>query len=67
MDAEPVIDHKPIWGLLVGNGISLVGSAVSAIAIPWYVLETTGSAARVGVVAFFVAAPLFLAGIFGGP
>lgn len=67
MDAGTANDRKPIWGLLAGNGVSLVGSAVSAIAIPWYVLETTGSAARVGLVAFFVAAPLFLAGIFGGP
>lgn len=67
METGQQIDRKPIWGLLVGNGISLIGSAVSAIAIPWYVLETTGSAARVGLVAFFVAAPLFLSGILGGP
>jgi MFS family permease len=60
-------DRRPLWGLLFGNGISMIGSAVSAIAIPWYVLETTGSAARVGLVAFFVAAPLFVSGILGGP
>jgi MFS family permease len=60
-------ERKPLWGLLIGNGISLIGSAVSAIAIPWYVLETTGSAARVGLVAFFVALPMFASGILGGP
>jgi MFS family permease len=56
----------PVYALLVANAISLIGSAVSAIAIPWFVLQTTGSASKTGLVAFFVVLPHFLAGVFGG-
>jgi MFS family permease len=66
MTARPVVDRMPIYALLGANTISLAGSALTMIALPWFVLQTTGSAALTGLAGFFVALPGFLAGIFGG-
>lgn len=56
----------PIYGLLVGNAVSQIGNVMTMVALPWFVLETTGSAAQTGLVGFFVALPAFLSGLFGG-
>src|SRR5690606_41955441 len=37
------------------------------VALPWFVLETTGSAVQAGLAGMATALPAFLAGIFGGP
>lgn len=52
--------------LLGANIISLVGNVLSMIALPWFVLQTTNSPARAGLVGFAVFLPGFAAGIFGG-
>lgn len=36
------------------------------IAVPWFVLQTTGSAAQTGITGFFTILPVVLAGFFGG-
>jgi MFS family permease len=57
----------PLFALLFANAVSTTGNALTFVAIPWFVLETTGSAARTGLaggVAFLAAV---LAGLFGGP
>jgi MFS family permease len=59
-------DPKPVVALLAANAISLTGNTLTALAIPWFVLITTGSAARTGVVAFAQMAPIVLASFFGG-
>jgi MFS family permease len=56
----------PLTALVVANATSLVGNVVASVAIPWFVLETTGSAARAGVAAFFTTLPLALGAVFGG-
>ncbi len=33
------------------HGISALGSAMTNLAVPWFILQTTGSAARTGLVA----------------
>ena len=43
--------RRPLYGWLTAEAISLTGTRVSTIAIPLFVLETTGSAARTGIVA----------------
>ena len=35
--------------LIAANAISQLGNVVAVVALPWYVLETTGSAALTGV------------------
>jgi len=56
----------PIISLFTANAISLVGNVLTAIAIPWFVLQTTGSATRTGITGFFTVLPVMLAGFFGG-
>jgi MFS family permease len=59
-------NRAPILALLSANAISLVGSTLTMIALPWFVLQTTGSAAMTGLAGFFTFLPAFIAGIFGG-
>jgi len=57
----------PMWGLLAAQAISLTGSRMTMLALPWFVLVTTHSAAMTGVVAFAEMAPYVLACALGGP
>jgi len=56
----------PIFAFLGGNAISLIGSMLTMVALPWFVLETTGSAGKMGITAFVIALPGFVMGVFGG-
>ncbi len=58
--------RRPLFALLGASAISQAGNSLAALAIPWYVLETTGSAARTGIVAFAGLVPMVLASFFGG-
>ncbi len=57
----------PALALLSANAVSITGNAMVSVAIPWFVLQTTGSAAKTGFT--FAAIGLFnvLATFFGGP
>lgn len=57
---------SPLYSLFIANAISLIGNVFSLIAIPWFVLQTTGSATQTGVTGFFTILPVVLAGFFGG-
>lgn len=57
----------PFRVLLTANAVSLAGTAMTLLALPWFVLVTTGSAARTGVVAACETLPLVLASGLGGP
>jgi MFS family permease len=59
--------RRPLAGLLTAEMISLVGSRMSMIALPWFALTSTGSAAKTGVVAFAEMLPYVLACALGGP
>jgi MFS family permease len=52
--------------LLVADGISQTGNMLTMLAVPWFVLETTGSAARTGLTAAAEAIAIVVAGFFGG-
>ncbi|AUY48593.1 MFS transporter [Streptomyces sp. CB01881] len=58
---------RPLAGVLGAMAISLTGTRVSAIALPWFVLATTGSATMTGVVAFVEMAPYVLVKALAGP
>lgn len=47
--------------------VSLTGTRISAIALPWFVLVTTGSATQTGLVAFFEMAPYVAFKALSGP
>ncbi|MDQ3668709.1 MAG: MFS transporter [Actinomycetota bacterium] len=66
MSPHTVGRRLPLYALVAANAVSLLGNTVAAVAIPWFVLVTTGSAARTGIAAFFTTAPLALGALFGG-
>ena len=57
----------PVVGFLTGTGISLLGNSMAMLAIPWFVLDITGSASRTGFAGVATALPMALSGIVGGP
>jgi MFS family permease len=59
--------RAPFVALLSSYAISVAGTAMSGIAIPWLVLTTTGSAAKTGLAAFASMAPYVLAQALAGP
>lgn len=54
-------------GWLVSEAFSLTGTRVSMIALPWFVLTTTGSATQTGLVAFAEMLPLVVLKVLSGP
>ena len=67
---QPIAPAKPnpipLYSLFIANAISLVGNVFTLIAIPWFVLQTTGSATKTGITGFFNILPVVLAGFLGG-
>ena len=58
--------RRPLTGLLAAHAVSTTGNVLTLIALPLYVLTTTGSAALTGVTGAFATAPVVLGGTFGG-
>jgi MFS family permease len=58
--------RRPFAALLLSTIVSLVGSQFTLIALPWFVLTTTGSTAQAGLVGFATLLPGLIAGLFGG-
>ena len=58
--------RAPLVGLLAGHAVSMTGNVLTLIALPLYVLTTTGSAALTGVTGFFATLPVVVGGTFGG-
>lgn len=56
----------PVYAMLAANAVSLSGNVLTNVAIPWYVLETTGSAARTGVAGAASLLPMIVAAVVGG-
>jgi MFS family permease len=55
----------PIIAFFVGNAISYVGDMFTLLAIPWFVLLTTGSVTQTGITAFFATLPSVFSAFFG--
>jgi MFS family permease len=66
MALQTIRPRRALLALVAANTVSLLGNVVAAVAIPWFVLVTTGSATRTGVAAFFTTLPLALGALFGG-
>ena len=52
--------------LTAADNISRLGDVMTAVVIPWFVLETTGSAGRTGVVVFAGAVAVVISLFLGG-
>ncbi len=59
--------RKPLYGWLTSEAVSLTGTRVSMIALPFFVLVTTNSPVKTGLVALFEMVPLVLLKVLGGP
>jgi MFS family permease len=57
----------PILALLAANAVSEAGNVLAFVAIPWFVLQTTGSAVRTGLTGATFLLAAVVAGVFGGP
>lgn len=55
----------PVYSLFIGNNISYVGDILTLLAIPWFVLQTTGSVEQAGITGFFSTLPMVLSAFFG--
>src|SRR5438477_9448110 len=60
----PVLRSRPLAALLVAEVISTTGSQMTWLALPWFVLVTTGSATKTS---FVLAAELAGLAVFGLP
>ena len=58
---------RPIVGLITSEALAYTGTRLAMIAIPWFVLETTGSPAQMGLVTLFEMGAYTLARLFVGP
>jgi nitrate/nitrite transporter NarK len=65
--AEPRPSYRGLAGLLTAEAVSLSGTRLSMIAIPWFVISSTGSPLLTGLVAFAETAPYVVAKALGGP
>lgn len=61
------VSRRPVAVLLSAFGVSLIGTRLSMIALPLFVLQTTGSATRTGLVAMAEMGPYVIAQALGGP
>ncbi|MFG2618260.1 MFS transporter [Streptomyces sp. NPDC048507] len=61
------MSRRPFVAVLAANMVSTAGTSLTLIGVPWFVLQTTGSAGRAGVVAFCATLPVIVAALVGGP
>ena len=59
--------RAPFTALMTSYFISMLGTSMSQLAIPWMVLTTTGSASKTGLVAFAEMGPYVMAQALAGP
>jgi MFS family permease len=66
---DPAIrGRRPLLTLLAANAVSQMGNMmVQAVAIPWFVLETTGSPTRTGLTGAAIAVGAVVPSALGGP
>jgi MFS family permease len=60
------VTRVPLGALLAANAISITGNRITQLAIPWFVLQTTGSVAKTGLVGFFSLLPFVISAALSG-
>ncbi len=66
IDLGPLRRNRDYRALYVGQFVSLVGSMITYVAIPYQVFALTGSSLAVGLLGTVQLVPLLLAALFGG-
>ncbi len=62
-----IADRTPIFALLAAEAVSQVGNMMTVVAGPWFVLQTTGSAAKTGLVGAALVLGSVVPAVVGGP
>src|SRR4051812_30722822 len=57
--------RRSLFGLILGNAVSPTGNVVAVVAIPWFVVGSTGSSAKTRLAAFCTTVPLGLGALAG--
>jgi len=60
------VRRAPLYALFLADAISVSGNIVALVAIPWFVLQETGSPAFTGLAGFFTFLPVVFAAFLGG-
>ena len=66
LDITPLRTSRPFRTLLLGDAVSVIGTQVTAVAVPLQVYRQTQSAAAVGLVGIAGLVPLVVLGLYGG-
>lgn len=61
------VDRRPLAMVLAANLVSIAGNCLTYLGVPWFVLQRTGSATKVGIVGFCSLLPVVLAALVTGP
>jgi MFS family permease len=66
MSRRELIRNRALLGVLARDVVSLTGSQMTLLALPWFVLTTTGSPARMAIVFAVESASMAVFGFLGG-
>jgi MFS family permease len=59
-------DRRPLAAVLAASVVSVTGSALTDLAVPWFVLQSTGSTAKAGLAAACAIVPVMVSALAGG-
>lgn len=59
-------NRRPIFALMSANAVSQTGNQLALLALPWFVLQITGSAASVGLAGAVEGVGIIFAAVLGG-
>ena len=66
LDVSPLRDSVPYRALWTGQVVSLAGTNMRYVAVPWQIYDLTGSTVAVGLIGLAEVVPLVFFSIFGG-
>jgi MFS family permease len=66
MTRRELIRNRALLGVLARDVVSMTGSQMTLLALPWFVLTTTGSPGRMAVVFAVESASMAIFGFLGG-
>lgn len=63
--ADQPARRAPLYALYTSNIVSAIGDVLTVLAVPWFVLQSTGSVGQTGLAAFFTTASVALSALLG--
>jgi predicted MFS family arabinose efflux permease len=66
MTRRELVRNRALLGVLARDVVSITGSQMTLLALPWFVLTTTGSASRMALVLAVESASMAISGFLGG-